>query len=145
MGQARYNDLRKKALDQHKDVKGGNLTHDMDILYCFWSHYLVMNFDKRMYAEFRQLAFVDQDKGSEFGISQLHDFYDQSMNIKEPFVVSDEVATDFLDLIKRESSSGERRAYQILRKYWRNGAWSMRNRSKITKLIDSNLAKKLDS
>ena len=145
MSQERYNELRKKSMEKHETFNGGDIPYEMELLYCFWPHYLVMNFNKRMYDEFRQFAFEDQGKGSKFGMSQLHSFYDQSMNIREPFVVSDEVANDFLALIKQEGSSGERWAYHILRKYWRNGAWSMRNRSKITKLIDEDLAKKLDS
>ena len=145
MNQERYNDLRKKALEKHKTFTGGNIPHEKEIMYCFWSHYLLGHFNKRMYDEFRQLAFEDQENGSKQGINRLYDFYDQSLNVQEPFTISDEIAHDFLALIKQESSSGERGAFQILRKYWRNGAWRMKNRAKITKIIDEDLAQKLDS
>ena len=141
----RYHEFRTRALEQHQHFVGGILPHYMDLLYTFWSHFLPMNFNQRMYDEFRQLALEDVKKASSVGMKHLIHFYDQSLNCKEPSVVPDDIANDFVHLIEQEDSDGERRAFQTLRKNWRNGAWSMKNRSKITKLIDKDLAAQLDS
>ena len=141
---APYTDFRKEALDQYKDFNGGNIPHKMDLLYTFWSHFLLNNFNKPMYDEFRQLAVGDVQKGSRSGMNHLVNFYDHCLNSKEPATVLDDVAKDFVALIKQEGATGERPAFQTLRKNWRNGAWSMKNRSKMTKLIDNDLTKQLD-
>ncbi|KAL8997807.1 MAG: hypothetical protein Q9188_006236 [Gyalolechia gomerana] len=138
-----YNIFRRNALLQRERTPGGNCHYDMDILYQFWSHFLIRNFNSRMYQEFRQTAFEDAEKhGSNVGLKNLVQYYNESILSQK--VVSDPVATDFLDLVKSERTKQERPAFDKLRAAWRNGAFNMKNRKKLDSMIDASLKAELE-
>lgn len=96
-----------------------------------------------MYEEFRQIAFEDAAKHeSNAGIKNLIQFYDESILSQK--VVSDDIARDFVDLVKSESKNTDRPAFDKLRAAWRNGAFNMKNRKKIDNIIDAELKAELE-
>lgn len=96
-----------------------------------------------MYEEFRHLAFEDAaQRESHVGVRNLVLYYDESVLSQK--VISDDLARDYVDLVKVEASRKERLAFDKLRSAWRNGAFNMRNRVKIDKIIDADLRAELE-
>ena len=97
-----------------------------------------------MYEEFHRLAVEDATRwDSTTGMRNLLRFYDESI-LSQKAVSDDKVAQDFVDLIKTERSKSERPVFAKMRSAWRNGAFNMRNRSKLTKFVDSDLKVELE-
>jgi la-related protein 1 len=97
-----------------------------------------------MYEEFRRIAFEDAAKhDSSAGMKNLIQYYDESILGQK--IISDEIARDFVALVKGEMSSTERPAFDKLRAAWRNGAFNMKNRKKIDNIIDAELKAELES
>ena len=138
-----YTAFRASALQQRAQSPPGQCHHDMDILYQFWSHFLVRNFNARMYAEFRQHAFDDaRQRQSPTGLRNLVAFYYESILANR--VVSDGLARDFVDLVASEKGQKERPAFDKLRAAWRNGAFNLKNRKKIDNIVDPELKTELE-
>ncbi|KAL8712320.1 MAG: hypothetical protein Q9220_003471 [cf. Caloplaca sp. 1 TL-2023] len=138
-----YNVFRRKALDQRTRMPGDGCHYDMDILYQFWSHFLIRNFNARMYQEFYQAALEDVERFNTLvGLKNLLQYYNES--ILGHKVVSDQIARDFVSLVKSESRLAERPAFDKLRAAWRNGAFNMKSRKKIDSMIDSSLKADLE-
>ena len=96
-----------------------------------------------MYEEFRRMSFDDAKKrNSMVGMTNLVQYYDESMLGQK--IISDDIARDFVDLVKSEGSGKEKPAFDKLRAAWRNGATNMKNRKKIGGIIDADLKAQLE-
>lgn len=138
-----YHDFRRNALKQREQSATGADQLDMQSLYGFWSHFLIRNFNARMYQEFRESAFEDAERGSTIGKKNLLQYYNESI-LSQKTIADDNIARDFVELVKSESTTAERPAFAKLRAVWRNGAFNMKNRHKLTKFIDTELKTELE-
>lgn len=138
-----YTVFHQQALDKRSPSSLGETPVDMDVLYQFWSHFLVRNFNSRMYNEFRNLALDDvTSRNSRSGLQHLIKFYDGVLLSND--VLRDGVARDLVELVKSETGRNERPAFNRLRFAWRNGAFNLKSRKKIGSLIDASLQADLD-
>ena len=140
-----YTTFRTKALEQRaKATSGAPCGHDMDILYQFCSHFLARNFNAHMHAEFRTLALEDAQppRASHVGRHNLIAFYYEA--VLGPRVVPDGLARDFVDLVAAERGLPAQPAFDKLRAAWRNGAFNLKNRVKIDRIIGPELKAELE-
>ncbi|KAL8691581.1 MAG: hypothetical protein Q9218_003225 [Villophora microphyllina] len=138
-----YPVFRRKALQQRGMTSSGVCPSDLRLLYEFWSHVLVRNFNARMYHEFRQTAFDDAEKRqSTVGVEKLIQYYNES--ILSSKIVSDQIASDFLSLVRSESQACERPGFDRLRAAWRNGAFNIKNRNILDTLLDPSLRAEIE-
>lgn len=138
-----YNTFRENALHQRGVSPAGNCHHDMEVLYQFWSHFLVRNFNTRMYGEFHSLALDDQSRrNSNLGLKNLVQYYDAAINGQK--VVSDVIAKDYVALVQTENAETGQLGFPKLRSAWRNGALNMKNRKKIATYLSEELKAKLE-
>ena len=96
-----------------------------------------------MYEEFRRLALEDYTtRDSTIGLHNLVMYYDVS--ILSHKVVSDELARDYVELVRSEAARSEKVAFDKLRAAWRNGALNLKNRVKVDKILDPALKAELE-
>ena len=141
-----YHDFRRGALKQREQPAAERAHHhdNMRSLYELWSHFLVRNFNAKMYEEFHQLALEDAShREYTIGLQELLKYYDKSI-LSQNTIPDDNIARDFVDFVKLESNSRERPSFGKLRVVWRNGAYNMKNRSKLSKFLDPDLRSELD-
>lgn len=97
-----YFHLRSKALRKRQNTPVGSICYDMEVLYQFWSHFLIRNFNTQMYEEFQQLAFKDASHYmTNVGLSGLIKLYSQSL-LSSQTVVRYRVARDYIALVESE-------------------------------------------
>jgi len=96
-----------------------------------------------MYNDFRTLAFEDQTRRmDETGMSILLRYYHEALISDN--VIRERVARHYVDVVKAEDPTSERPAFKQLRTAWRNGALNMKNRKKITDVINTDLKASLE-
>jgi la-related protein 1 len=145
-GEEKYTDVRARALRNRESSATPETHYDMKVLYEFWAHFLVRNFNRNMYAEFRKYAFEDAQRNAPVGMEQLGRYYDQVLN--KPRVISDGLAVHYIELVNQEKANTEpnsqSQAFTRLRAAWRNGALDMKSRKKIDNLVDAKLKEELE-
>jgi la-related protein 1 len=138
-----YDTLHENALHHRRITSNnGQKNYDLDILYNFWSHFLIRDFNSNMYEEFCFLASEDFKIGSTFGIDRLLGFYSKAL--MSEFPIRDRVAKDYVALVTEESGVGKGKAFMELRRAWRNGATNLRNRKKLSGFMEAKLREELD-
>lgn len=134
-----YLNFRTRALAQREDP--GDEKPDMDHLYEFWADFLVKNFNASIYHEFRTLAHDDAVNQSNTGLRYLVRYYDSTLNSDRP--MPDEIANDLVSFVKGERPE-HKQAYSKLRAAWRNGAFNMKSRYKVDRILDADLKAELE-
>ena len=133
-----YELLRDRALEQRLY---GDASATMESLYKFWSHFLVRNFNARMYDEFHALALADSSQGSNSGMNHLIRYYEALLSGQNP--LTDRHASDLVQLVQTESDVS-RPAFQKLRTAWRNGAFNLKSRKRVDMIITPTLRAELE-
>ncbi|KAJ9630574.1 hypothetical protein H2203_001097 [Taxawa tesnikishii (nom. ined.)] len=139
-----YLQLHEKALGAREDAATGTCPYDMDVLYQFWSHFLIRNFNTQMYYEFCHYAKQDAaQRHNSVGLNNLLKFYEESLSSQSP--IRDRIARDYIELAKSENAKSDCPAFKQLRSAWRNGALNLKNRKKLSDIMDETFRAELES
>lgn len=142
-----YTVLRMRALTQRRQAATGTCPYDLDVLYQFWCHFLIRNFNKRMYDEFVHYAHDDAAaRSSANGLQSLVRFYDQWLlsSASQTPPVRERVLRDYVELVKAEDGVAGGEGFKALRAAWRNGALNLKMRKRLAELVDEGLKGRLE-
>jgi la-related protein 1 len=139
-----YVHLRLKALEQREHAATGTCPYDLKVLYQFWSHFLIRNFNNRMYNEFKYYADTDaKDRVSFEGQEALIKYYCESVGSANPLPTR--VVNDYIELLKTEGPKVDSELFKSLQSAWLNKALNLRNRKKLSDILDSGLKAQLEA
>lgn len=139
-----YVQLRLKAFEQRNHAATGTCPYDLKVLYQFWSHFLIRNFNNRMYNEFKYYADADaKDRVSFEGQKNLVKYYGEAISSANPIPAC--VIKDYIELVKAEGPKPESTAFKSLQAAWRNSALNLRNRKLLNDQLDDDLKARLEA
>ncbi|OBT95375.1 hypothetical protein VE01_06631 [Pseudogymnoascus verrucosus] len=138
-----YTMIRSRALSNRPSSPPADVDNDMKVLYQFWAHFLIRNFNPQMYEEFRRCAHEDAGRQAMFGMNHLVTFYDEVLNSKKR-TVPEVFARHYVELVREEDRAKDRPAFAKLRAAWRNGALDMKSRKKVDGFVDPVLREELE-
>ncbi|EME87463.1 uncharacterized protein MYCFIDRAFT_212893 [Pseudocercospora fijiensis CIRAD86] len=139
-----YHALRVRALSQREEAATGTCPYDLDVLYQFWSHFLIRNFNNKVYGEFKFFANNDaQERHNDTGLQNLVQFYAKALSSPSP--IREHVVKDYVELVKNEPAILQGAAFKQLRQAYRDGALNVKNRKKLTDLLDQDMKDRLDA
>lgn len=139
-----YFQVHAQAMEARRNAGSGECPYELQVLYQFWSHFLIRHFNTTMYDEFRHLAREDVDRGfSDSGMKHLLAYYNEALVNHR--IIRDRVARHYVQLVIREDGAKSvRPAFEQLRKAWLNGALNLRNRKRVTDWMSDELKAELD-
>ena len=138
-----YAQVYANAKQQRQMNGAGQTSWDMDLLYRFWTHFLLRNFNNRMYDDFRTFAAEDAAHGSGIGMDCLLDYYSQAL-FSQDRPIRTKVARDFVSLADGEGAETDKPAFRRLRAAWRNGEMNIRSRKVLQEIMSDDLRMSLD-
>ena len=136
--------VHARAMDARQTANSSDCPYELQVLYQFWSHFLIRHFNMTMYDEFRSLAHEDVDQGrSDDGMKHLQVYYGEALSNHR--TINDRVARHYVQLVQMQyRNTMSRPAFDQLKRAWTNAATNTQNQSQISDNLDTELRIELD-